>query len=73
MESRANIALVDVEAPASPLAVCLLCKTPSLLTERAVADGGTWRCAVCGQPWDAVRLSTAAAYKVWAATLRPRT
>lgn len=72
MQSRANLAVVDVEPGASPFVVCLLCHTPSSVTPRAVEAGASWRCGVCGQRWDAVRLATNAAYRTWAETLGKR-
>ena len=30
-----------------------------------LAEGGDWKCRVCGQFWDAERLATNVAYKVW--------
>jgi hypothetical protein len=35
------------------------------MTNVAVGAGAGWRCARCGQQWDAVRLATVAAYAVW--------
>jgi hypothetical protein len=46
---------------------CPLCHTIEMsLSEDALAAGGGWRCAICGQRWDAPRLATVAAYAVWA-------
>ena len=35
------------------------------MTNGAVDAGADWRCARCGQQWDAVRLAAVAAYNVW--------
>ena len=43
-------------------ATCPFCHTANMsLTNDALAAGAWWRCARCGQRWDARRLSTAAA------------
>ena len=42
---------------------CLLCHTINAAMTRAkLAAGAYWRCARCGQMWDAARLATAVAY-----------
>ena len=47
------------------LATCASCHTADLTTADAVAAGAHWQCRRCGQPWDAVRLATVAAYTAW--------
>ena len=43
---------------------CPLCKTAdTTITTRALVEGAYWRCARCGQVWDALRLQTAADYQ----------
>jgi ribosomal protein L37AE/L43A len=54
--------MVADEPDVSRGAMCPMCHTPSPLTSRAVDDGASWRCARCGQRWDAGRLATVAAY-----------
>ena len=44
---------------------CLLCHTPSPLTQHALDAGADWHCGRCGQRWDAARLAAVAAYAVW--------
>jgi predicted Zn finger-like uncharacterized protein len=65
-------ALVDVEPVVEPVvqrdATCPLCHTTASLSNDALAAGEGWRCARCGQQWDARRLATAAAYAAWAVT-----
>lgn len=52
----------------SQRAVCPGCHTPhpSLTREGLAADVG-WKCARCGERWDARRLATVAAYAAWVA------
>jgi transcription elongation factor Elf1 len=51
------------EHEALPRPTCPLCHTEeTTLTSQALADGGSWHCAVCGQMWNAERLVTAAVY-----------
>jgi hypothetical protein len=42
-----------------------MCHTTASVTQSAVQAGGTWRCARCGQHWDATRLTAVAAYAAW--------
>jgi hypothetical protein len=42
-----------------------MCHTAATLSQSAVEAGGDWRCARCGQHWDAARLAAVAAYAVW--------
>ena len=45
-------------------AACPLCHTPAPTLRLASADaGGDWRCARCGQLWNAGRIATVAAYE----------
>jgi hypothetical protein len=49
---------------------CPLCHTlDHTVSPDALAFGATWGCARCGQTWSAARLSAAAAYAEYAATL----
>ena len=59
-------ALADADQAVSRYAMCPLCGTahPSL-TQSALEAGGEWRCARCGQHWDAARLVAVAAYAAW--------
>ena len=51
-----------MDAGVAPAATCPLCHTVNSLTDAALVAGGGWRCATCGQRWDAARLATVAAY-----------
>ena len=45
-------------------AMCPLCHTlDHTVTPESLRAGAGWRCARCGQKWDAARLETAAAYQ----------
>jgi hypothetical protein len=47
---------------------CPLCHTVApTLTDATLAAGGDWRCSVCHQLWNAVRLETVAAYEAYCA------
>ena len=47
-------------------ATCPSChQADPTVTNVAVNRGADWRCVRCGQRWDALRLSTVAAYAVW--------
>ncbi len=59
-------ALLDVEPDVVRYATCPMCHTPTSVTQDAIEAGGDWRCARCGQYWDAMRLATVAAYATWA-------
>lgn len=48
-------------------ATCPLCHATDAITEAALAAGEGWRCATCGQRWDAARLETVAAYERYVA------
>lgn len=68
-----NPSLIDETATGgdqnlSQRAVCPGCQTaqPSLTREGLVA-GIAWKCARCGQRWDAGRLAAVAAYETWVA------
>jgi hypothetical protein len=57
----------------SPGAVCPGCHTPDpSLTREGLAAGVGWTCVRCGERWDARRLATVAAYKVWVAAREKR-
>jgi hypothetical protein len=58
-------AALDGERDDVRCATCLLCHTPASLTQSALDAGGDWRCARCGQRWDAARLATFTAYAAW--------
>jgi hypothetical protein len=48
-------------------AVCPFCHTEAAaMVQSALAAGGYWLCARCGQTWDANRLATQAAYANYA-------
>jgi hypothetical protein len=66
MTSRSSQVTVAVLEPhASPMVTCLLCHTPTSLTQNAIDTGSDWQCVRCGQRWDATRLAAVAAYGVW--------
>jgi predicted Zn finger-like uncharacterized protein len=44
---------------------CPMCHTSATLSQSALEAGGDWRCARCGQRWDAARLAAVAAYAAW--------
>lgn len=47
-------------------ATCPLCHATDLaLGDDALAAGGDWCCARCGQRWDARRLAKVKAYAAW--------
>jgi predicted Zn finger-like uncharacterized protein len=46
-------------------ATCPMCHTSATLSQSALEAGGDWRCARCGQHWDAARLAAVAAYAAW--------
>ena len=53
----------------TPGTMCPLChRVDHTVTETALATGGGWRCATCGQRWDAARLETVAAYELYVAS-----
>jgi predicted Zn finger-like uncharacterized protein len=58
---------MTLDSPGPPLAQCPLCQTSATLSDQAVAAGELWRCATCGQTWNAERLETVAAYEAWVA------
>ena len=50
------------------LATCPLCHSKRVAsTQEPLETDEDWRCARCGQRWDAPRLATVAAYAEWAA------
>lgn len=54
-----------------PSPTCPLCHTVDhTITSEALASGGSWTCARCGQGWDAARLATVAAYERYQVTTR---
>jgi transcription elongation factor Elf1 len=60
--------LADVVPDLSGSATCPSCHTAdSSVTNLAVSGGADWHCARCGQRWDALRLTTVAAYAAWLA------
>jgi hypothetical protein len=55
--------LLEGHPPATVLGpgTCILCHTiDHAVSEAALAAGGGWKCARCGQRWDAARLAAAA-------------
>jgi transcription elongation factor Elf1 len=49
------------------LAACPLCHTTDAITTMSALEaGGSWRCRVCHQSWNARRLATVTAYEAWA-------
>ncbi len=63
LDAQAARAVVDVEPVVRRLATCPLCFTTNVsVTTDALAAGGGWQCARCGQRWDACRLAVVAAY-----------
>ena len=70
--ASAPLRLVPAAAAADAAATCPLCHTlESGLSSAALAAGASWKCAVCGQFWDAERLHTAASYRAWVVALGP--
>jgi transcription elongation factor Elf1 len=57
--------LLDDDQDILRLATCPMCHTSATLLLSALEAGGTWRCARCGQHWDAARLRAVAAYAAW--------
>ena len=52
------------DAPSTPrIATCPMCHAAPPAVALA---GDDWRCARCGQRWDAERLATVTAYAAWA-------
>ena len=50
-------------SPADIAPTCPLCHTShATMTRAALLEGAYWRCARCGQMWDAMRLQTVADY-----------
>jgi ribosomal protein L37AE/L43A len=50
------------------LVTCPLCHmAEATMADGAVEKGIDWRCARCGQRWDAARLATVGAYAAWVA------
>jgi predicted Zn finger-like uncharacterized protein len=66
--SHVATALLDGDSDGQRPATCPLCHTahPSM-TEDALASGVDYRCARCGQLWNAPRLATVTAYAAWVA------
>jgi transposase-like protein len=63
MTTVKTVEFIPLERDALPTPTCPLCHTEdTTITGQAVAEGGAWRCARCGQLWSADRLATAAAY-----------
>jgi hypothetical protein len=63
---RSNGTQSPIASALVELAACPLCHSEDpTLTNAAVIGGAGWRCARCGQSWDALRLATAAAYAAW--------
>ena len=64
-QPRLTAVLEDGQDGWRPVA-CPMCHTPASLTRSALEAGDHWRCARCGQHWDAVRLAAVAGYAAWA-------
>lgn len=63
---QATAALLGVEPDGPRRATCPLCHTTDAsVPQDALEAGGSWRCARCGQHWDAERLATVAVYAAW--------
>ena len=56
---------IETETAVPSPATCPLCHTASPLTLDTLGAGGYWRCARCGQDWDAARLEGYAVYAAW--------
>ena len=59
------IATLEDEPDALRPATCPMCHTRAAVTLGAITAGGDWRCARCGQHWDAERLTAVATYAAW--------
>ena len=57
--------LLDDDQDIFQFATCPMCHASSTLSQSALEAGGDWRCARCGQHWDAARLAAVAAYAAW--------
>jgi hypothetical protein len=64
---HATAVLLDDDQDILRSAPCPLCHTSATLSQSALEAGGDWRCARCGQHWDAARLAAVAAYAAWSA------
>lgn len=62
---HSTVVLLDDDQDMLRPLTCPLCHTASTLSHRALEAGAYWRCAVCGQHWDARRLAAVAAYAAW--------
>jgi signal transduction histidine kinase len=56
---------LEIETQIPQPVTCPLCHVASSLTAAALTAGGYWRCARCGQDWDAARLAGYADYAAW--------
>ena len=65
--SHTPVALLDHEPDLGRPVTCPMCHAGAPLTQSGLAAGGAWRCARCGQHWNAGRLVAVAAYAVWVA------
>ena len=61
----ARPAPLEIETQIPHPVACPMCHAASSLTAAALAAGGYWRCARCGQDWDAARLAGYADYAAW--------
>ena len=57
--------LLDTEPDVLRSATCPMCHASTAMTQKGIEAGGEWRCARCGQHWDAARLAAVAAYAAW--------
>jgi ribosomal protein L37AE/L43A len=65
--SHTSVALLDDEPDLVRSLTCPMCHADASLTQSGLSAGGAWRCARCGQHWNADRLAAVAAYAVWVA------
>lgn len=63
--SQPNATPPDDEQDIVRAATCPMCHTSATLSQSGLEAGGDWRCARCGQHWDAARLAAVAAYAAW--------
>jgi len=66
-----TLILPEVATTAEKFGGCVTCPlchmTHATTAIDAVGKGAGWRCARCGQRWDAARLGRVAEYAAWAA------
>jgi predicted Zn finger-like uncharacterized protein len=62
---QTTIVRLEDEPDVWKFATCPMCHTTASVTQSAIQAGDAWRCARCGQHWDATRLEAVAAYAAW--------